>query len=100
MSWRAIDIAYQTREGLTPAETAVYYAYAYHTNRDGKAWPSVARLCQDTGYSHWTVRKAITSLEEKGRIKVQRLRGTSLTVHLTALILHLESANPARKNLN
>jgi DNA-binding transcriptional regulator YhcF (GntR family) len=100
MSWRAIDVAYRTSDGLSATETAVYYAYAYHTNRDGKAWPSIATLCRDTNLSIWTIRRAIFQLETKGRIKVHRKRGTALSVHLTALSLHLDRALSAHKNLN
>jgi hypothetical protein len=100
MSWHAVDVAYRTSDGLSAPEAAVYYAYAYHADRDGKAWPSVATLCNETRFSRATVRRAIRSLVDKSRIRTTYQPGTALTVHLTALTVHTDRAHPAHRNLN
>jgi hypothetical protein len=98
VTWHAVDVAYRTSEGLSPTERAVYYAYAYHANREGKAWPSVATLCQDTGYGQACVRRTIRSLVDKGRIRVTQRPGTALFGELTALFDVLNRAPSERGN--
>jgi hypothetical protein len=98
MSWQAIDAAYRTGADLDRAAKAVLVAIAYHANRQGRAWPSVATLCRDTGYGQAAVRRAIHRLTESGHLTVIHKPGTALILDMTALIVDVDRAHPERGN--
>jgi DNA-binding transcriptional MocR family regulator len=70
-------------EGLPPSETLVLIALALRAGNDGRAWPSIARLCADTRLSDSTVRRAIHALAEAGYLIVRRQPGRGLMLTVT-----------------
>lgn len=52
--------------------TAVYEAIARHANSQGEAWPSIATICEHTGWSKPHVIRTIARLEEAGLIQRER----------------------------
>ena len=76
MTWRQarsiLDI-----DGLMPREKFVLVALALRAGTDGRAWPSVACLVADTGYSERSVQYALHGLVEAGRLDVVHRQGTS-----------------------
>lgn len=68
MSVRAIEWA-ATYPGLTKLERTVLKELANRYNeKDGRAWPSQARMARETGYSRSSILRGLRSLEEKGLI--------------------------------
>lgn len=65
----------------------VLLALALRAGSDGRAWPSITRLCVDTGLSNASVRRALQSLAQHGHIGVDHRPGRSLMVTVTALTL-------------
>lgn len=51
---------------LTATERLVVVTLASYADRDGVAWPGVARLARETGYQPRTVERTIVSLRAKG----------------------------------
>jgi DNA-binding transcriptional regulator YhcF (GntR family) len=70
-----------------PAAKLVLLALALRAGSDGRAWPSVGRLCADTGLSNASVRRALQSLAQAGHLGVDHRPGRSLLVTVTALNL-------------
>lgn len=68
MSVKAIEWA-ATYPGLTKLERTVLKELANRYNeKDGRAWPSQARMARETGYSRSSILRGLRSLEEKGLI--------------------------------
>lgn len=51
---------------------AVLFALASRTKADGKAWPSVERIAQDSGVSVRHIKRIIGTLEDSGVLSVAR----------------------------
>jgi hypothetical protein len=85
MSWHAVATVTDVHLGGDPSAKAVLLALAYHANREGKAWPSVATLAKETELGSATVRRAIRRLTDSGHISVIHRPGTAITVTLTAI---------------
>lgn len=49
-------------EGVKPTAKLVLLALAIRANTEGRAWPSVKRICMDTGLSERAVQTALQSL--------------------------------------
>jgi hypothetical protein len=69
---------------VRPTAKLVLLALGLRAGTDGRAWPSVARLCADTGLSARAVRYAVQSLAEAGHLGVDHRPGRSLIVTVTA----------------
>lgn len=63
--------------GLTTPEKAVLSELHEHAGGTGECWPSVATICDGTGYSDRTIHKAIRQLEAKGLIAIQTRKAKS-----------------------
>jgi DNA-binding transcriptional MocR family regulator len=72
---------------VRPTAKLVLLALALRAGVDGRAWPSIARLCTDTGLSNATVRRAVQSLAEAGHLSTDHRPGRSLLVTVTAIPL-------------
>lgn len=62
---------------LEANEQVVLLWICHYTNQDGRCWPSLRRLCQDTRLSLSTVRRAIAGLVERGVLVVTHRKGES-----------------------
>lgn len=63
--------------GLSPTEKAVLSELHEHAGTSGACYPSVAEMCDGTGYSQRTIQGATKNLARKGLIQVQARTGTS-----------------------
>jgi hypothetical protein len=71
---RLPNAAYRLVPTLGPMAALVYWALAYHADRDGKCWPSHGCLARELGLSERTVIRAIATVEKHGLVSVERAR--------------------------
>jgi Helix-turn-helix domain len=71
-------------EGIDPTAKFVLIAVALRAGTDGRAWPSVARVCRDTGLGDRAVRMAIKRLAKAGHLDVLHRPGATLTMTVGA----------------
>ena len=69
-------------EGMVTSQKIVLMALSLRAGNEGRAWPSIARLCADTGLSDRGVRYALDALAEKGYLVVRRQPGRGLNMTL------------------
>jgi hypothetical protein len=65
-------MAWAVSQKLPTKEKFVLIMMANYADEDGKCWPSMNRLCEDTGMKKDSVIRAIRSLEEMGLAEVER----------------------------
>jgi hypothetical protein len=70
MSFQAM--AWAVKQSLPFKEKFVLIILANYTGEDGKAWPSMSRLMEDTGLKKDSIIRATKSLEDLGIIKIDR----------------------------
>jgi DNA-binding transcriptional MocR family regulator len=87
MSWQAARSVLDL-DGMKPTSKFVLMAIALRAGTDGRAWPSIARLCADTGYNQSTTRRAIKQLSRAGLVEVIHSPGKGLVLTLTAPSVH------------
>ena len=74
MSFQAM--AWAVKEPLPPYEKLVILVLANYANADGICWPSIRRICIDTGMARSMVCKTFINLEKKKLIgRTKRLDG-------------------------
>jgi DNA-binding MarR family transcriptional regulator len=87
MSFQAM--AWAVKEPLPPYEKLAILVLANYANADGVCWPSIRRICIDTGMSRAQVCKTLLNLEKKNIIvRKQRLdgpRGKRSTVYALSM---------------
>ena len=87
MSFQAM--AWAIKEPLPPYEKLVILVLANYANADGICWPSIRRICIDTGMSRAQACKTLLNLEKKGSItRKKRLdgpRGKRSTVYALSI---------------
>lgn len=87
------SLLYDPDVGLSTAAKVVGGALIEHANGNGRAWPSVPRLCDCTGLSSDnTVRKGLRELERRGLLAVERRTG-----RVNGYQLVLPELTPARR---
>lgn len=59
------------------AALSVYVCLGLHVNSKGKAWPSIATICKETGYESEAVTRAIKTLKRLGLVRAEYRAGTS-----------------------
>ena len=100
MSWHHVRAVFDT-EGIPPTRKLVLLALARRAGDEGRAWPSIARLCLDTGMSDRAVRYALKDLVAGEWIIVHRAPGRGLTMTLApaafAAALRHEMPRPRQK---
>ena len=64
---------------LSHLERSVLLAIASYADANGRCWPSIATLMQDSGACHGAAIKAIQGLERKGVLIAERSHGRSTT---------------------
>lgn len=74
MTWKAVRQVIDL-EGVKPTAKLVLLALAVRCNPEGRAWPSVKRICVDTGLSERAVQYALRSLVADGHIAVEERDG-------------------------
>jgi DNA-binding transcriptional ArsR family regulator len=92
---------YHLAERLWKFETfgplAVYLCLLRHAGKDGRCWPGKKLLCQETGLSKNSIRKALRKLEQLGliRVRIRRDRSSMYYVKSTLppLVSHPLGAN-------
>jgi DNA-binding transcriptional MocR family regulator len=82
MSWQHARAVLDT-DGVKPAAKFVLVAIALRAGTDGRAWPSIARISADTGYSRSTVKAAIAALRRTGHLAVIHSPGRPLLMTVT-----------------
>jgi DNA-binding transcriptional regulator YhcF (GntR family) len=84
MSFQAIAWAF--KQPAKTAEKFLLIAVANYADERGHAWPSVERLCADTGMSRATVQRSLKKLEKGGFIsRHKRVKGYLQTSNLYVL---------------
>jgi DNA-binding transcriptional MocR family regulator len=94
VAWRHIELVREL--ALQPTSKLILFALASRANDEGRCWPSIRKVCQDTGLARRTVQLHVGRLTEQGavmrevrigrvsglRLELQALRDvTSSTVH-------------------
>ena len=74
MTWKAVREVIDL-EGVKPTAKLVLLALAIRANTEGRAWPSVKRICMDTGLSDRGVRVALQALAKDGYITLDSRPG-------------------------
>lgn len=78
MSFQAM--AWATKIKLPTYEKFVLIMLSNYADEDGKCWPSIETLCNETGLSRPTVKRVLNKLAERGIIKkVRRTKGNLQT---------------------
>jgi DNA-binding MarR family transcriptional regulator len=72
---------------------SVLLCLASHAGQDGKAWPGVRTIEQETGYASEAVARAIRKLERLGYIRVERMKGRSSYYTITTDMIIRNSSN-------
>lgn len=68
------------------AEKFLLIVIANYADENGQAWPSVERLCADTGMSRATVQRSLRKLEKSGLLSChKRVKGSLQTSNLYKL---------------
>ena len=85
MAWRHIEFVREL--ALQPTSKLILFALASRANNEGRCWPSMRRLCQDTGLARRTVQLHIGRLTEQGAVvrEVRAGRVSGLRLELQAL---------------
>jgi DNA-binding GntR family transcriptional regulator len=79
----------KSQKGLSPPEKNVLVAIAdYINNEEGYAWPSQAKLAEDTSYSRATVHRACRSLQKKGLLSWSKVMRSSGHFSSNRYVLH------------
>jgi hypothetical protein len=85
MSWQAVKAAFELPADVDPTARFVAVALAFRAGADGRAWPSIACLCADTGYGRAAVQRALLRLAKGKHVGVIHKNGTSSTYTLTGI---------------
>jgi hypothetical protein len=83
MSWQAARAVRDLR-GIDPTAKLVLVMIALRAGDDGRAWPSVATVVEDTGLSDRGVRLAVKRLRKTGHLVVVHSRGEGWTMTVSA----------------
>ena len=79
----------KSQKGLSPPEKNVLVAIADRFNDEkGYAWPSQAKLAEDTSYSRATVHRACISLQKKGLLSWSKVMRSSGQFSSNRYVLH------------
>ena len=79
-------MAWALKQPAKTNEKFLLIVIANYADEKGHAWPSVDRLCVDTGMARATVQRALRKLEKNGFItRHKRIRGRLQTSNLYAL---------------
>lgn len=79
----------KSQKGLSPPEKNVLVAIADYVNdEEGYAWPSQAKLAEDTSYSRATVHRACISLQKKGLLSWSKVMRSSGHFSSNRYVLH------------
>ena len=63
-------VAWARRQRIPSSPKVALYALASRCNAHGECWPSQPQLCDDTGLSRRTLRRALHSLRDRGLVKI------------------------------
>ena len=77
MSNDAITWAREAGRGLPSSEKFILFILA-DRSQDGRAWPSIRSIMDDTGMAERTVQRQITSLIERGIVRAERSGGRGM----------------------
>ena len=84
MSFQAM--VWALKQPAKPAEKLLLLAIANYADEQGRAWPSLERLCTDTGMSRATIKRCFKKLEDGGIIsRHKRVKGHLQTSNLYVL---------------
>lgn len=73
VAWVKLSTAFKPHiKKLRGSPLAVWLYISLSINRQGISFPSIAKIAEDTGYSHQGVLDAINTLEDNGYLKVRR----------------------------
>lgn len=84
MSFQAM--AWALKQPVKTSEKFLLVVIANYADENGQSWPSIARLCTDTGMSRATVQRSLRKLEKAGFVSChKRVRGALQTSNLYTL---------------
>ena len=85
VAWRHIELVREL--ALQPTSKLILFALASRANDEGVCWPSMRKLCQDTGLARRTVQLHMGRLTEQGAVmrEVRIGRVSGLRLKLQAL---------------
>jgi DNA-binding transcriptional regulator YhcF (GntR family) len=84
MSFQAM--AWALKQPGKTNEKFLLIVIANYADERGQAWPSIERLCADTGMSRATVQRTLRKLEKSGFVTChKRIKGRLQTSNLYAL---------------
>lgn len=63
------------------APLAVFMSICLHVNENGKSWPGIRRICEETGYESATVVAAVRKLRDLGLIRVIPRKRSETTIY-------------------
>lgn len=72
---------------IAPKDLVIYAAILRHKNKDGKSYPSLITIGQESGANPKTVSKCISNLEAAGYISVER---TKSKVNVYTILKHID----------
>lgn len=79
----------KSQKGLSPPEKNILVAIADRFNdEEGYAWPSQAKLAEDTSYSRATIHRACKSLQKKGLLSWSKVMRSSGHFSSNRYVLH------------
>lgn len=91
---------YANVRGLSPAQRYVLERLTSMANKHGYAWPSIARICEDTGYSKRNVIYVLAILEGHGLIERHQKRGKNNTYFVNLPEIPTTYPKPQRRKLD
>lgn len=92
MSFQAM--AWALKQPAKTSEKFLLIVIANYADEHGQAWPSVERLCKDTGMSRATVQRSLRKLEKNGYVtREKRVRGQLQTSNLYRLKAKISAAS-------
>jgi pyocin large subunit-like protein len=74
------------QEGLRPAEKLILLSIADRAGETHEAHPSITRLSADTGLNRKTIMRAIGTLETRGILQPQKVRGATSEYRLIGVV--------------
>lgn len=90
-------------QGVSPSEKLLLMVLANYADADFSCWPSVKRLCADTGMGERTVQRSLKSLESAGLVKRDERRrpdGSRTSDRLTLVFDGGANLTPPPANLS
>ena len=98
MSWQHIRAAMRVEApGLSPGGRHVLQVLAFHSTREGKAWPSAATIAEITGLHRSSVLRLLKEVVESTGVSVVHKPSRASVFDLAALLERAPGATPGAR---